>query len=344
MHPGAACAESLEVCLVMEMGKTMLPSEPQTTVPNVFRFDPQAKLPAAEVLKTLPPAEVKMLKLLLAQPAEYVTHPLLENGDLGRQLFADGTVGALSAAKDDSGVYALDGAGGSITESDPERLAFLRLNYCRRRVWQLLEQHDGKRLNLAAVHELLRWERAVQEIRGQLVRDNLPLVLAMAKRTRLRGVDPSDLISEGSLALLRAANKFDCARGYKFSTYACRAILKSFSRVATRTSRYRGHFPTEFDPVLEKGNQLERRRMDVVGECVDELRAILDDNLGRLSDVERQVIQARFALDQPDRETAKGKTLEQVGELIGVTKERVRQIQNKALDKLKVALNQAVLA
>ncbi len=328
----------------MEMGKTMLPTEPQTSVPNVFRFEPQVKLPVPDVLKTLPPGDVKMLKILLSQPAEYVNHPILEMPDAERQLFGDGAISALSAAKDDSGIYALCAFGPAAAESDPERLAFVRLNYCRRRVWQLMEQHDGKRLNGTAVQEVLRWERAVQEIRGQLVRDNLPLVLAMAKRTRLRGVDPADLISEGSLALLRAANKFDCARGYKFSTYACRAILKSFSRVATRTSRYRGHFPTEFDPVLEKGNQLERRRMDVVGECVDELRTILDDNLGRLSDVERQVIQARFALDQPDREVAKGKTLEQVGELIGVSKERVRQIQNKALDKRKVALNQAVLA
>ena len=167
----------------------------------------------------------------------------------------------------------------------------------------------------------------------------------MAKRTRLTGIDYSDMVSEGNLALLRSVDKFDCARGFKFSTYACRAILKSFSRVATRTSRYRGHFPTEFDPTLEKGDQLACKRQNVEEECVDELKSILGQNLAHLNDVEARVIRARFAIDAEvnPADIAKGQTLEQVGTMIGVTKERVRQIQNKALDKLRSALENGVL-
>jgi RNA polymerase primary sigma factor len=85
--------------------------------------------------------------------------------------------------------------------------------------------------------------------------------------------------------------------------------------------------------------------MSVEGDCVDELRSLLDDNIGQLSAIERQVIRARFALDEPQHDgNGKGKTLEQVGALIGVTKERVRQIQNKALEKLRTLLDHAVLA
>lgn len=333
------------VGLRMEMGKTMLPIEPQvTTAPESTtvnqRFQPQAKLPGPDVLRMMAPGDVRALKLLLSQSADYIHHELLDAPDIEQSLF--GEASDPNRSGDDSGVFQLGGPADTGLNMEPEPLLFVRLNYCRRRVCQLLERFDGKRLNLAAVYELLRWERAAHEIRSRIVRDNLPLVLAMTKRTRLRGVDPADLISEGSLALLRAANKFDCSRGYKFSTYACRAILKSFSRVATRTTRYRGHFPTEFDPMLEKSNYVERRRMDVAGDCVEELRTILEGNLGRLSDIEKRVIQARFALDGDD-DVAKGKTLEQVGELIGVTKERVRQIQNKALGKLRLALDQVVL-
>jgi len=207
----------------------------------------------------------------------------------------------------------------------------------------LLTAHARKRLTLKAARELLWWHQQVEAARAEIVRANLPLVLAMAKRTRLGNYDFAELISEGNMALLRSVDKFDCGRGFKFSTYACRAILKSFSRVAMRTSRYRGHFPTEFDPSLEKSDHLERQRLDAEFDCVDELREILNSNSADLNDVEVKVIQARFALGQTP-EGGGPKTLEQVGLLIGVTKERVRQIQNRALAKLRERLEKDFLA
>ncbi len=191
---------------------------------------------------------------------------------------------------------------------------------------------------------LVIWFKIANAARAQIVQANLPLVLAMAKRTKLTGVDFSELISEGNMALLRSVDKFDCSRGFKFSTYACRAILKSFSRVAIRSSRYRSRFPTEFDPALEKSDFIERKRQEVEDFCVDELRSILTENLANLNDVEKKVIRARFALDATDSEQAQPMTLEQVGEIIGVTKERVRQIQNKALEKLRQTLEDGILA
>jgi RNA polymerase sigma factor (sigma-70 family) len=247
---------------------------------------------------------------------------------------------------DDSGADLLPALARRSLTPEQERHLFLRLNYCRYRVMRILRTFRGKPLSARAVRELLHWERRTTQTRSDIVRLNVALVLAMAKRTKLTGVDYADLVSEGNLALLRSVDKFDCARGFKFSTYACRAILKSFSRVATRTARYRGHFPTEFDPMLEKGCQVEHKRQTVEKDCVDELKSILGENLARLNDVEQRVIRARFAIeDQPDEtDMSRAKTLEQVGEMIGVTKERVRQIQNKALIKLRVALEQGILA
>ena len=181
--------------------------------------------------------------------------------------------------------------------------------------------------------------------RSAIVRINMPLVLAMAKRTRLASVDFNEMISEGNMALLRSVEKFDCSRGFKFSTYSCRAILKSFSRFAMRASRYRGHFPTEFDPAMERSNYQETQRAGVERDCVDELKGILVRNLASLSDVERTVIRERFAIGKLQIEGVKlSKTLEQVGNIIGVTKERVRQIQNNALKKIREALEESYLA
>lgn len=322
----------------------MLPAEPNVSPSKLRKAKTQAKLPSAVVLQSLPAGDVKILKRMLAEPVEYVSDDVLDAPDAEQRLWPSaGDANRVCNANDDSGEFSLRESAGSFLNADRERYLFLRFNFCRRKVWLVLEQCAGRRLSAEATAEVLHWEKAVAGVRGEIVRENVPLVLAMAKRTRITGVDLTDLISEGNLALLRAVNKFDCSRGYKFSTYACRAILKSFSRVATRMSRYRGHFPTEFDPSLERSDYIERNRVAAEGDCVRELKAILAENAAHLSEVEHTVVMARFALEGGDDTSQAAATLEQVGQMIGVTKERVRQIQNKALSKLRSALEQAVL-
>jgi RNA polymerase sigma factor (sigma-70 family) len=223
-----------------------------------------------------------------------------------------------------------------------EQHLFMRYNFTRLQISRILAEFAGKVLNRTATCRLLGWGYRSLSARSVVVRLNMPLVLAMAKRTRLTNVDFNEMVSEGNMALLRSVEKFDCSRGYKFSTYSCRAILKSFSRVAMRASRYRGQFPMEFDPAMERSDHLERQRDVLERDCVDELKEILLQNLAGLSDVESTVIRERFAVGNGTLTIPK--TLEQVGVIIGVTKERVRQIQNKALKKIRLALETRFLA
>jgi RNA polymerase sigma factor (sigma-70 family) len=162
----------------------------------------------------------------------------------------------------------------------------------------------------------------------------------MAKRAKLNDMDFADLVSEGNMALLRAIDKFDVSRGFKFSTYACRAILKAFSRSGITLTKYRQLFPTDFDPKLERSDYKEKQRAEHEGDCVDEVREIFTQNRAALTDIERSVIEHRFALGppQPSDPHSSPMTLAQVGKIVGVTKERVRQIQNKAFIKIKAAL------
>jgi RNA polymerase primary sigma factor len=232
--------------------------------------------------------------------------------------------------------------GSVLLTAKQERALFLQYNYCRFRVCEIRDElRDQHQMDKEKARELLRWFYKAENLREQIANTNLALVLAMAKRTRMSEVDFADLISEGNMALLRAVDKFDAARGFKFSTYACRAILKAFSRQGVKLSKYRAMFPTDFDPALEKSNHAENKRAEHEDDCVTELKDIIHDNKADLSEIERQVIVHRFAIgkkSEKPRQDAQPLTLEQVGRIIGVTKERVRQIQNKALTKLRVSL------
>jgi len=114
----------------------------------------------------------------------------------------------------------------------------------------------------------------------------------------------------------------------------------AFSRNSLKASKYKTRFPVEFEPEYEESDWADRRRDAVEEDCVDELKQIVDRNLAELSDVEQTVIRRRFNWQQQEDSPL---TLEEVGQIIGVTKERVRQIQNKALTKIRVVMEDGVL-
>jgi RNA polymerase primary sigma factor len=314
---------------------------------SLRKLTPKVEMPTPTVLKRFSVEEVATLEKLLSEPMECVYHdafprvnaeqkfltPLEDmNTDVGIALGGDPDAPAASSTR-------------SLTAAE-ERELFLCLNYCRYRTMRVIRYAKGKRLSAKEARELLRWHAAAHKSRTYILQANLSLVPAMAKRSKTVGVDIGDLICEGNLALLRSVDKFDCMRGFKFSTYACRAILSSFSSSAAKSARYRSYFPTEFDPALERSDFLEKKRENVEQDCVADLREVLLENAAGLSAVEQRVLAARFDLnrDKSVDGPPRAKTLKQVAELIGVTKERVRQIQNKALDKLRNVVEDDILA
>jgi len=223
--------------------------------------------------------------------------------------------------------------GRKLSREDEAEL-FMRYNYARYRVATLVSKQK-RRFSAKRLGEILEWHRRSLENRTALIGANMPLVVAMSKRTWINTAEFGELISEGNMALMRAVDKFDVARGFKFSTYACRAILKAFSRLVTKAGTYRRRFPREFVPELEKSDELDRRHEDQRELAIENLRHVLRRNTAGLSEVERAVVGARFAVagyTQPQ-------TLQQVGLLVGLSKECVRQLQNGALRKLKAAMN-----
>ena len=218
--------------------------------------------------------------------------------------------------------------------AEDERRLFLRYNYARYRLGDLAEKQQ-KRVTKSRAIEMLNWHDRVQTVRDELVDANMSLVLSMAKRTRIPSVDFPELVSEGNMALLRAIDRFDVSRGYKFSTYACRAILKGFNRMAGKTGRYVSRFGVSYDPELERSDydvhKHDMQRADAVSDLLD----IISANRAELCEIERTIVIERFGLagDKP-------KTLAQVGGIVGLSNERVRQVQKAALAKIRQALTE----
>ena len=294
---------------------------------------------------SIPRALRARVEAIMNESYAFMDSPIFNQKDIEKHLFTfdkEPTLPMTSwyqPTRDEALDEAMQGAP-QLMKTDEERMMFLRFNYSKRELSRVQRLIKKSGLTRKRADELVEWHRRFEHFREYLVRTNLALVLAMAKRTRLGEVDFAEVVSEGNMALIRAVDKFSIDRGFKFSTYACRAILKAFSRTALKSSRHKTRFPVEFEPDMEKSDWQDRRRDAVEEDCIDELKAIVSRNLAELSDVEETVIRRRFNWEQ---EGDSPLTLEEVGQIIGVTKERVRQIQNKALAKIRCVMEEGVL-
>ncbi|MBS3735133.1 MAG: sigma-70 family RNA polymerase sigma factor [Phycisphaerae bacterium] len=217
---------------------------------------------------------------------------------------------------------------------DEEKELFLRYNYAKYRLRKLLDA--SARATSARRRQVALWERRARTTRSQIVHANLPLVPSMAKRSRAGEVEFTELISEGYMAVLRSVEKFDVSRGFKFSTYACRAILSSFHRLASKTQTKRKRINAQYDPNMEESDYNERRHAEQRGDAIETVREALRRNAADLTPVERTVIEKRF----PVLGRGAPQTLRQVGRSVGLSNERVRQIERQSLTKIRDAIEE----
>jgi RNA polymerase primary sigma factor len=218
---------------------------------------------------------------------------------------------------------------------EQERRLFRKMNYLKYRAHRLREALDPGHCAAAQLDEIERLQAEALSVKNQILGANLRLVVSIAKKHAGPTNNLFELISDGNMSLIRAVEKFDASRGFKFSTYASWAIMKNFSRTIPEERYRRDRFVTGHEEMFEAAPD---DRGDVYQQESDHIRSqeVVRGMLGRLNDRERRILIGRYGIGG-----AHQKTLEQLGRELGVTKERVRQIESRAREKLRgIALEQ----
>ncbi len=224
---------------------------------------------------------------------------------------------------------------------DQERDLFRRYNYLKFKAATLQEKLRKQRSpKVARIEEIERFMDAASRVKNRIVQANLRLVVNIAKRHVGSQTDFFELISDGNMSLIRAAEKFDYTRGFKFSTYASWAIMKNFARTVPKAGRRRERYQTGRDELLEMSRDLRFEGEEPYREPDVTVKQSIGRVLDQLGPREREIVTRRFGLG----DETKQQTLEQVGRHFGVTKERIRQIESRALGKLRKMLDEKEVA
>ena len=247
---------------------------------------------------------------LLAESYAFMDSPIFKQREIGKQLFDLDSEPQLPPVAwyqptRDEAVDQTMAAAPQLMKAAEERLMFLRFNYSKMRLCRLQKRIQRDGLTRETAEQFLEWHRRFEHFREYLVRTNLALVLAMAKRTRLGDVDFAEVVSEGNMALIRAVDKFNVDRGLQVQHVRVpgdpQGVQPHGAEVATGTRR---GSRSSSSRTWRRATGPTARRDAVEEDCIDELKAIVDRNLADLSDVEETVIRRRFNWQQDEDQPA----------------------------------------
>ena len=212
-----------------------------------------------------------------------------------------------------------------------ESFLFRKMNYLKFRAAQLRESVIGNAaVDVDQFHNLMADADAV---RNHIAECNLRLVISIARKFATSQSDFDELMSEGNMILLKAIDKFDFSRGFRFSTYATHSVQRHFYRVSKQRLRRRN---MEFSSSVELLNELPQPEAEVIdADTLAQEERRLKELIARMDEClderEQLIIRERFGIGNGGN----SRTLRCVAGDVGLSKERVRQVQMIALEKLR---------
>lgn len=219
-----------------------------------------------------------------------------------------------------------------------EAALFRRMNFCKYSAELLRRELNPTRPSRKLVRDIEELLAQATTDRDRIVQANLRLVISIAKKFATPTFSFEDLLSDGIASLLRAVEKFDFDRGFRFSTYATQAIRRAFSRQIQNAQRESRRF-VDADERLIADERALANESTLTFARWEQLRGQLRRLLLRLDPRERNIIRRRFGLQQE----ADVQTLQSLAEELGVCKERVRQLEMRAIAKLRTLAERAGL-
>ncbi len=284
---------------------------------------------------------------LLEQPLDYIPHPSFDDAAMEAVILApmpdadayEAKRRAMHAPKDVppelASCYEYP-----LLSKEQEQHLFRKMNFLKHKAARLRNQLrkeggeanevDPSRVRNQTLKEIEDLQREANAVKELLINANMRLVVNIAKRHAAQADNFFELVSDGNMSLIRAVEKFDFGRGFKFSTYASWAIMKNFARSIPDEKHRRERFVTGHDEVFDVAPDTRTDEHEIVA---TQERATHSVNrlLEYLEPREREIIRMRAGLD----DHAKGMTLEEIGQQFGITKERVRQLNARAMKKLR---------
>ena len=276
-------------------------------------------------------ADIGRARRLLAADLTYIAHPSFDDPSARDAILAP------SPGIETPGLDRTPATHGSDTDSsrgtrlpsrEQEAHLFRKMNYLKYLARRIRDRIDPDSPVPGDLDEIERLQAEALKLKNQIVETNLRLVVSVAKKHVRPGYDLPERISDGTFALMQAVDRFDFARGNRFSTYATWAIYNAFTRHDRKESR-RKHRPLALyldslaspDSASDEQEQEEaqNRRTAAVGRWLD-----------RLDKRERRILASRYGIGGGPEQT-----LHQIGRDLGISKERVRQIENRAQAKLR---------
>jgi RNA polymerase sigma factor (sigma-70 family) len=212
------------------------------------------------------------------------------------------------------------------------QMNFLKYKAAQRRARLMLPSGkiDAAHARTADLEEIDRLQAEANEVKERLISANMRLVTSIAKRHSGQTDNFFELLSDGNMSLIRAVEKFDFGRGFKFSTYASWAIMKNFARSIPEEKHRRERYVTGHEDLFDAAPDNRSDEQEAVASAEQAAHRV-NRLLEYLDPRERQIIRMRAGLD----DGAKAMTLEEIGQQLGITKERVRQLNVRIMKKLR---------